>query len=331
MIVCTINFVISGSVSEKLASLTIGGESINVNEDLSFESEIKALSTGNFGLSIVGIDLAGNTINYELPLVFDLILVPNLISIESIENGDKLLVVGMAGSTKPNTNISIVPGFFGTESTVSDAAGAFSVEVKPFSSAKIKASNGSQEVEDTLTYAIRTRIAGMVKNIDGQSLPGVKVRVSGSNVEATTDVSGSFSIDLPPTGDRQLIIDASVLNTDFIKYSNVEVGVNVSYNRNNILEEPIFLAPLVIDGSETLITESGGTIIQNSNVPGVEIAIQSGTKATFPNGELRGVASISKSPSAMTVVPVPEFAVAKEVIHLEPSGLVFDKPRLPTF
>ena len=319
-------YTVVGSVSEPMSSVTIGGKQVIIESDLSFEFETVATSTGNFNLEILGSDLAGNQVQYQLGLDFDLILLPNLISINPVGNGGSVLVQGHEGSTKPNTNITIKHGFFASKSTISDNLGKFSVEMSPFGSAKIFAKNGLQESEADLHYIIQTRLAGIVKNIDGQSLPGVKVMLAGSNKSDITDLAGSFNIEQPETGKQTLIIDASVLDTDEIDYSNVEVGVNISLNKSNILEETIYLAPLIKDGREVLLTSTGGVTISNPQVPNVSVNVQNGVKATFPNGKNDGVVSVYKTTSDKVIIPVPQFALPDEVIHLEPSGLVFDKP-----
>ncbi|NQZ18998.1 MAG: hypothetical protein HRT44_07070, partial [Bdellovibrionales bacterium] len=295
-------------------------------QDLTFEQEIKATATGGFVLPIGGSDLAGNTVENQLTLNFDLLLVPALITIEDVDGGETIAVVGHAGASKPNSIITINSGFFNSGTTISDDQGQFVVQMKPFGTAKIKATNSGNEAEADLTYIIKTRIAGMVRNIDDQSLPGVKVRIAGSDKFATTDISGAFSIENPPTGVQSLIFDASVLNTDNIKYSNASVSVNIGYNKESVLEDAIYLAPVVIDGTETLITEQGGGVITHPSVPGVSVTIPSGVKTIFPDGTNRGVASVRKSLSKFATTPVPDFAVPDEIIHLEPSGLRFTEP-----
>jgi hypothetical protein len=61
-------------------------------------------------------------------------------------------------------------------------------------------------------------LKGLVKDETGTPLPGVTVRVKGTNIATQTDMNGKFSINLVP--------DNTVLNLGFIGYTTREVPVN---------------------------------------------------------------------------------------------------------
>lgn len=328
----TPNFSVTGSVSEPLSALNIAGVPVVVNSDNTFIANVETNTSGLFSIAVIATDLAGNQNSFTLPLNFDLILVPQLVGIVDIKDGSKLLISGAVGATKPGAEVTIKSGLLNIGRATSTATGAFEIEMSPFSNAEIKVEFDGHVATAPLQYVLKTRIAGVIKNINNQTLAGVRISVSGSDIVTTTDVAGAFNIDHPPTGDHKLIVDASDLNTDFIQYSNVEVAVNIGFNRPNILEKPIYLAPLIIDSSSVLVTSGGGAVITNPNIPGVRVYIPSGTTSNFPDGTTSGRISISKTAATMAIVPVPDFAVPNEIIHLEPSGLKFNKPvelRLP--
>ncbi len=321
----TPRFSVTGSVSEPLSALSIAGTPVIVGSDNTFIANIETNTSGLFSIAVVATDLAGNQNSFLLPLNFDLILVPQLVGIIDIENGNKLLITGAEGATKPGAEVTITSGLLGVGKATSDSLGRFAIEMSPFSSAEIKVEFNGHVAVAPLQYVLKTRIAGVIKNINNQTLSGVRIGVSGSNIVTTTDVAGAFNIDNPPTGDQRLIVDASFLNTDFINYSNVEVAVNIGFNRPNILEKPIYLAPLVLDSSSVLVSSGGGAILSNPNVAGVRVYIPSGAISNFPDGSTSGRVSISKTAASMAIVPVPAFAVPNEIIHLEPSGLKFSQ------
>lgn len=319
-------FTVTGSVSEPLSTLSIAGTPVVVGSDNTFIANVETNTSGLFSINVVATDLAGNQNSFLLPLNFDLILVPQLVGIIDIKNGSKLLITGAEGATKPGAEVTIKSGLLNVGRSTSDALGKFEIEMNPFSTAEIQVDYNGHTAKAPLQYTLKTRIAGVIKNINNQTLSGVRISVSGSNIVTITDVAGAFNIDNPPTGDQMLIVDASVLNTDFIKYSNVEVAVNIGFNRPNILEKPIHLAPLILDTSSVFVTSGGGAVLTNPNVAGVRVYIPAGATSNFPDGSTSGRVSISKTAASMAIVPVPDFAVPNEIIHLEPSGLRFSQP-----
>ena len=64
----------------------------------------------------------------------------------------------------------------------------------------------------------QTRVAGVVKDTDGQAMPGVAVKVQGTNIGALTDASGRYTLEVPNAN--------SILIFSFVGYGEVTVPVN---------------------------------------------------------------------------------------------------------
>ncbi|RZM30396.1 MAG: TonB-dependent receptor [Pedobacter sp.] len=75
------------------------------------------------------------------------------------------------------------------------------------------------------SYAQTSRITGVIRSTEGETLPGVNVKVKGSNNGTITDGSGSFSIDAK-AGD--------VLSLSYIGFLTKEVTVGQTANLGNI-------------------------------------------------------------------------------------------------
>lgn len=319
-------FTVAGTSNEVLQSVDVAGRALAItNGGLSFSGAVSAPATGVFNLNVHAVDLAGNESNVSVPVEFTLLLNPALVATEKGLDG-KINVVGHPGAAKAGLTVNAKAGFFNSGSAIAAQDGSFLIPLSFFRTGTISVRDPNTSLEDSaeISYNVITRLAGIVKDTNGNPLPGVNVTVSGSSTVSTTDVAGTFHFDNPPTGDQQLSVDASPLTDDLREFHTIEIAVTIGVNQDNILENPIFLAPLLKDGTETLITDLGGAIVTSPNAPGVQLSIPNGIKATFPDGESSGNVNISIVSADKTTIPTVDFAKPTNVIYLEPSGLTFD-------
>lgn len=320
-------FTVAGTSNEILQSVDVAGRSLAItNGGLSFSGTVNAPATGLFNLNIHAVDLAGNESNVSVPVEFTLLLNPALVATEKGLDG-KINVVGHPGAAKAGLTVTAKAGFFNSGSAIAAQDGSFLIPLSFFrtGTVSVRDPNTSQEDSAEISYNVITRLAGVVKDTNGIALPGVSVSVSGSSTVAITDVAGTFHFDNPPTGDQKLSVDASSLTNESREFHAIEVAITIGVNQDNILENSIYLAPLVKDGTETLITELGGAVVTSPHAPGVQLSIPGGAKATFPDGENSGNVNISIVAADKTTIPTVDFAAPTNVIYLEPSGLTFDK------
>ena len=64
---------------------------------------------------------------------------------------------------------------------------------------------------------LRDIVKGQVKDSRGETLPGVSVRVKGTNIGATTDAQGNFNVNSPENG---------ILVLSYVGYISQEVSLN---------------------------------------------------------------------------------------------------------
>ncbi|MBI2521092.1 MAG: hypothetical protein HYV97_11760 [Bdellovibrio sp.] len=101
--------------------------------------------------------------------------------------------------------------------------------------------------------------------------------------------------------------------------------VSIGVVQSNVIERPIYLAPLMFDGSETEIVGNEAAIVTSPHAPDVVLNIPAGA-TTFPDGGNSGVINMLRVDSDKTTIDIPEYAVPDTVIALEPSGTRFSEP-----
>ncbi len=276
-------------------------------------------------------DLAGNetlqTVHY---VVGQKLLTPELVTVAPAKDGQHLAVIGQLGSTKGLSKVVISYGFLGlnTEEVISDADGGFKVFTDLFSTATLKVfdAHTNETAQMNLSFVHSTTIAGIVMDTNGNPLPQATVGILNTNVKVQTDEGGVFVINAGRTGDQTLVIDGStILQTStgaHRKFSQVSIAVNIGIGQKNTLDRPIYLHPILQDGSETVVTATADTVVENPSAPGVSIDIPAET-AQFPNGLNSGVISMALISSDKATISTPPGAVPTKVLALEPSGLSF--------
>lgn len=322
-----------GTSNEPLSVASIN--SINVsqltNNGKDFKLAMTAPAEGRFNLSIALTDLAGNTATFERSVDIILkVLNGDLISIVPLDNG-KLQVLGVAHASRPGVLISISAGFFNQQEIYSSAEGSFAVDLDFFNHVTLIATDDNIGRTDRvdLEYNVDTTLSGIVLDNEKKPLSGVRVSIASSNQTAMTDGTGAFRIENPATGDQTLIIDGTVIPVEITgpnkKYSKTSVSVSLGTRQANILDRPIYLTPLMYDGTETQVAENESVDITSPHAPGVILKVPAGM-ALFPDGSKSGLINMMEIPSEVTAIPPLEFANPDTVVALEPSGLKFTEP-----
>ncbi|MBL7556109.1 MAG: carboxypeptidase regulatory-like domain-containing protein [Bdellovibrionaceae bacterium] len=332
-----LSFGVSGISNEPLKKVSVNGLSLKLEPDAkSFSGVYLAAQNGNEVLNFEAEDLAGNVSNLSTNVTIDnRLVIPELISISPNPDREHLNIVGAAGSVRSNINISASAGLLGfnSDSGTSNPDGSFILKLSPFSVASLKVtdSQNNEEVTVQLSYQLITRLSGVVKDTQGNPLPGATVQISSFNGSALTDSSGVFNISSPATGDQVLTIDGSSIPQSVTgaarKFSTTRIQINIGLGQENVLERPIFLAPLYLDGTETNIAKNQAATVTSPAAPGVSLSIPANS-AVFPSGSAEGKINIATIESDKATVPAPPNMLPKNVVALEPSGLKFEE-RVP--
>ncbi|MBK9293564.1 MAG: hypothetical protein IPM57_03830 [Oligoflexia bacterium] len=332
--IISINYPLSGRSNEPLQSITANGKNLNLSQDkLSFSAMDIATQDGPISITWVATDLAGNystvTINAQ---VMTKVINGQLITVEPLRtDSSKLIVKGAAGAARPGVTVTAKAGLlFNSGTAVANADGSFSIILDYFNQVTVSAYNStSQETESsTVGYQVKTKLSGLVKDSQGIPINNATVRIQ--NIQSTTNTDGIFTFnDLTITGDQLLVIDGSTaiipITGPLKKFSTSKVSINIGLNQINVLPQPIFLAPLILDGTQTQIADGAAAVVTSPNAPGVLLNIPA-SAVIFPDGTQSGAINIGIVNVEYTTIEPLKFAVPDTVVSLEPSGLSFNEP-----
>lgn len=332
-------FNVSGEANEPLIAVTIDGDGVTLTPNAAtFEYPKTQPAEGEHSYTIVLTDRAGNTTEavrtYE---VLQHILYGQLVTV--IPDNGELRVVGMPGATRyPNQEVEISGGFLNSTTVTANADGSFEGRISFTNSIELFAESVELGFSESyrINYAVDTTLSGVVKDNQDNPLPGVTVRITSSGQTAITNEGGVFSIPSPATGDQQVEIDGTTIPETVTlgvkKFSKTKLSVNLGFKDLNVLPRAVYLTPINVDGTETVVEPGQAVSVTSANVTGVQLDIPAGS-AIFPpgtaveiNGEFKNVISISEIPAERASIAVMAEARPDTVYSFEPSGLKFTTP-----
>ena len=327
-------FTIQGRANEGLQAILINGQEVDITAgSLDFSYDFTFLVEGPQKIEIQIVDEAGNFTFNEINFNFLLKIIDgNLIMVENIGEG-KNKIIGFPGATRANFPVSAKDGFFNTGSTTAAEDGSFEIILDQFGEAVVTATsllNGRQE-SALAKFKYDTTFAGIVKDIYDNPLPNVTITILNSQQSTTTDASGRFYLPDPALGDQVVIFDGRSVHPEVLngekEFSLVAVNISFGYREQNILDRPVYLAPKMLDGTETIMSSGSGVTVSSPHAPGFSLNIPSGV-TRFPNGTNTGAINVMEIPGDKTVIELPSEVRPSTVYALEPSGLKFSE-RVP--
>ncbi|OYZ14931.1 MAG: hypothetical protein B7Y39_17030, partial [Bdellovibrio sp. 28-41-41] len=327
-----IQFVVAGSFNEPVSNFKINGKDVPLSADKkSFSIYYLTQFEGVQEIAFSAEDLVGNksekTVSIE---IHSPLLVPELISLTQLDN--KVIIHGAQQASRPGLTIKASEGFlsFNTDESVVNADGSFTLSLTPFQTATVSVEDPrvNQKSATAVHFSGTTRLSGIIRDINDVAIPNVTVSLSGTSFQTVTNGQGAFSFELDISGDQTLNFDGSTVPASFTGpnryFSKSSMSINLGYAQQNTLERPVYLTPVLLDGTQTQITSNQPATVSSSHAPGVQISIPA-SSTVFPSGAGQGSINVMTIPSGKVTVPVPESAVPKEVVSLEPSGLKFNK------
>jgi len=167
--------------------------------------------------------------------------------------------------------------------------------------------------KNEVQQSVHRKISGIVKDENGNPLPGATVRIKGSSMGTATDVSGGFQLTIPT--------EDCILEVSFVGYTTQEVDVkDRSEISVRLVSDRTEMEEVVVTGYQTVrkerMTGSTTTItanqiagrglqsmdeILNSTISGLNM-ISSGRPGQDAQIQIRGVNSLTGSTEPMWIV-----------------------------
>ncbi|MDX1654517.1 MAG: carboxypeptidase-like regulatory domain-containing protein [Candidatus Competibacteraceae bacterium] len=168
----------------------------------------------------------------------------------------------------------------------------------------------------------QTRVSGVVLDNQDEPVPGVTVRVEGTNRQGLADAQGQFTIEGVPVGPLHLIVDGGTAIVEgewpTLSYNLVTVpGVD------NPLPGPIYLVPLDLDNALYVGLED--QVFTLPEIPGFKLEVKAGS-VTFPNGAKEGYLSVTPVNANKVPMPPPNGMQPQFIVTIQPAGAMFDPP-----
>jgi uncharacterized protein (TIGR03437 family) len=196
----------------------------------------------------------------------------------------------------------------------------------------------------TESLNLRTSVSGFVETStsgsDRQPLPDVKVRVVGTNLEATTNASGAFVIPNVNTGEVVLQVDSPAGVSPPYPQAPIKVS-NVRSARDNQLAQALRMpapngtATLVVGGSvappepraettaRSLSPDDSAAITTATNADPATLEFAVGTQIRFVDGSTTGVLTLTSVDGSRVPYGLPLNRFSGTVVQIAPLGVTF--------
>jgi RHS repeat-associated protein len=169
----------------------------------------------------------------------------------------------------------------------------------------------SAEVSLELLSPGITSLVGRVLDTDGKPIKNVTIWVE--DMSTTTDESGNFLLENPPTGDHVVLIDGSTASTDMAKYPSIPITMNIVSGQTNSLPYVPHLHAQK-NFNFTPINPAKETKVEDPEVPGLQLRIPPGVDIIGWDGKPNTKVSVRKVPiDALPVPPLPPTVQGKSV------------------
>ncbi|MGH9839561.1 MAG: IPT/TIG domain-containing protein, partial [Blastocatellia bacterium] len=257
--------------------------------------------------------------------------------------GQTITINGSGFSSTPAENLVRIGGL---EATVVSASPNQLSVITPFGaeSDKVTVRTPQGEGASANALSIRTSISGYVETTSRQPLAGVTVKVTGTNIAATTNAEGAFILPDAPTGAREIEVDGGTVQIAS-SYPKIKLRTNAVANRDNQLLHPISLQ--FAAGASVPFSATGNLTDEAITVPAarsesdpalipvetgnVIFEIPSGTTVTFPDGSTSGALALSQLEGSRTPVNLPKGHFSSSILQIAPYGASFSQGCKITF
>lgn len=167
-----------------------------------------------------------------------------------------------------------------------------------------------------------TTITGVVVDNQDQPIPGVTIRVDGTNRQAIAEQNGQFEITEAPVGPVHLIADGSTATVEG-EFPSLSYNVVTVSGVDNPLASPIYMVKLNTLGA--VYAGSTDVEIELDEVPGFKLQIPAGS-VTFPDGSKEGYISVTPVNANKVPMAPPNGMQPQFIVTIQPTGAKFDPP-----
>jgi uncharacterized protein (TIGR03437 family) len=245
--------------------------------------------------------------------------------------GQTLGIQGNGFATTAENNLVRISG---SEARVIAATPTQLTVVVPFGveAGPVSVRTGQGEGASANPLGVRTSISGLVESTMRQPIPGVRVRLTGTNISVTTGAEGGFLLPDVPAGAAFVEFDGSTVSTS-PPYPKVTLKITALGNRDNQFQRPIALqqptGPGLQVGSGSfagsnlsgLALDSPEAVNGSVQTGGVIFEVPDNATAQFPDGSTRGVITLTLVENSRTPAPLPAGQFSSAIAQLTPFGV----------
>jgi uncharacterized protein (TIGR03437 family) len=178
------------------------------------------------------------------------------------------------------------------------------------------------EAASASALTVRTSTSGFVEDASRQPMPGVTVRLRGTNITATTSREGSFILPDVPAGASIVEVDGATA-LDAQPYPKLLLRISAQAGRDNQFPGPISLAPII--GPNLLVGPASADLASDAAEPaqagGVTFEVPSSASVIFPDGATSGALSLATVANSHLPAALPPGIFSSTVAQITPLGV----------
>lgn len=167
-----------------------------------------------------------------------------------------------------------------------------------------------------------TKVSGVVLDNQEQPIPGVTLRIDGSNREAVTDDAGQFTIEQAPIGPIHIIADGSTATIEG-EFPSLSFNLVTISGVNNPLSSPVYMVKL--DTENAVYAGLADTVLELREYPGFKLEIEKDS-VTFPDGAKEGYISVTPVNAGTVPMAPPNGMQPQFIVTIQPTGTKFFPP-----
>ena len=195
--------------------------------------------------------------------------------------------------------------------------------------------SGQTSASETITITVpnpppggTTGVRGRIYNLNQSPLGNVKVTLKATGQTGFSANNGYFTITGIPSGKQELIVNGREAHLGV--FAILAVSVNLIDGVLNDLDSPITLPDVDVE-SEVQVSSNFTTVVNNPNLPGVELAILAGSARNADGTPFTGKLSINPVPDYGRPESRPEELRPGMAVTIQPAGIRFNPPARLTF